>query len=387
MIEIDYQKCTGCGACVQTCLISCIEWETKELGFQYPIVNKEKCINCGNCVNVCPINISSRVSSHRRAYAVVNRNKEVLYNSTSGGMFSALAHYTLKNNGVVYGCSMEPGFIVRHIRVDNEQDLDKLRGSKYVQSDTSDTFIKVIDDLNNGKLVLYTGTPCQIAGLKAVIKKQYDNLITADVICHGVGSQLYFNRFLDALEKREGKLLSLRFRSKKYVGWSCGGELLSENGKNRPFYNSNNYYYHYFLNGDIYRQSCYICRYANIDREGDFTLGDFWGIEKLKTDLNTYDGCSLVIVNNKKALNVFSQLGDIEFCEVNLETAIMFNEQLSKPSQYKESRLLRQNEYERLTGPEIEELYFKANKKVLIKGLIKRMIPYSVRRRIRNFTH
>ena len=388
MLSVNFQKCTGCGACVQACPKKCISWDEKDFGFNYPLIDVVVCVDCGRCENVCPIDSDLKKPDGQRAYAVVLKDKDTLLKSTSGGMFSALAAYVFEIKGVVYGCSMESGFQVKHIRVSLEKDLEKLRGSKYVQSNTENTFAQAEADLKNGLVVLYTGTPCQIAGLYSYLGKEYDNLITADIVCHGVGSQKYFDKFMDYLKEANKDMTDLKFRSKEYVGWSCGGVVVfrsqTDNIKKIPFYNYKNFYYHYFLNSEIYRESCYSCSYANIARQGDFTLGDFWGVEKLGLDLDTFNGCSLLLVNTQKGSEIFSMIDSVEKKEVSVDMAVKQNEQLRKPSDCKASRAERLNEFNSMTGSEIQKKYLKANKQVRLKGFAKRVMPYSIRRKLRS---
>ena len=388
MLSVNFQKCTGCGACVQACPKKCISWDEKDFGFNYPLIDVDVCVDCGRCENVCPIDSDLKKPDGQRAYAVVLKDKDTLLKSTSGGMFSALAGYVFENKGVVYGCSMESGFQVKHIRVSLEMDLEKLRGSKYVQSNTENTFAQAEADLKNGLVVLYTGTPCQIAGLYSYLGKEYDNLITADIVCHGVGSQKYFDKFMDYLKEANKDMTDLKFRSKKFAGWSCGTGTISVQVDKKliqkPFYDYKNYYYRYFLNSEIFRESCYFCSYANIARQGDFTLGDFWGVEKLGLDLDTSKGCSLLLVNTQKGAEIFNTIDLVGKCEVSIDNAVKHNGQLSCPSDRKASRAERMNEYNAVTGVEIQKRYLKANKKVRLKGFAKRVMPYSLRRKLRS---
>lgn len=384
MIDIDYEHCTGCGACVQSCPKNCIEWEEKEFGFNYPHVDEDKCINCGICEKVCPIAKEKNKLFEQYVYAVVNREQDTLMESTSGGAFSALAKYVLGKNGVIYGCEMDENYVVRHIRVKNSSEMSKLRGSKYVQSNTGITFKEVEQDLKQGKLVLYSGTPCQISGLKYFLRKKYENLITVDIVCHGVGSQAYFTKFIDNLCQRKGKVLWLNFRDKKFAGWSCcggGGSITYKNVyREWKFFEYQNYYYHYFLTGDIYRKSCYSCAYSNTDRQGDFTLGDFWGVESLDLKLNTTQGCSLVIANNSEAMKIIDSITEMEKVEVSLSDASKYNAQLKEPMRLNEGKRNKlAHQFEIMSGNEIQEAYIKDNKMVVLKGLLKRMIPYRVK--------
>ena len=384
MLEISKESCTGCGACVQKCPQNCIDWTFDEFGFKYPNIDYEKCVSCNLCEKSCPINSIFEKTDNQTAYAFVNNQKSVLMDSTSGGAFSAIAENVLLNNGVVYGCLMDSSFQVYHVRVNEIDKIKKLRGSKYVQSDTKMTYKMVLDDLINGKYVMYIGTPCQVAGLFGYLGDKPNNLLTVDIICHGVGSQLYFDKFIEYLKDKKPLLKGVKFRNKRFVGWSCGG-VLNENGKEKPFYNHEHYYYSYFLSGEIYRKSCYSCRYANISRISDITLGDFWGVESLKLDMNVDKGCSLVIVNSSKGLEIIRNLNaDNSIKEIDIDKAIKYNEQLSKPSEYRSDRSKRIKEYNSLSGNEIQKIYVNTHKKRILKGRIKCMIPYRIKSKLRS---
>lgn len=389
MINIDYEHCTACGACLQICPNRCITWKKKEFGFQYPDINTTKCIRCNLCSQVCPIHENKTNITEINAYAVVNKDLEILNQSTSGGMFTALAVYVLKQGGWVFGCIMDEALQVQHVGIQQLSELNEMRSSKYVQSNTKNTYQETQKILEKGQLVLYSGTPCQIAGLKGFLQKEYANLITVDIVCHGVGAQDYFNKFLGYLKHKYENLKSLQFRDKRYVGWSCGGggtyfDSKTSSYRSFPFLSYQNYYYQYFLSGDIYRKSCYTCPYASLDRQGDMTLGDFWGVERLKLDLDTYNGCSVVLVNTEKGRNVFNQLSGISKVKVSVEDAVKHNQQLSTPSKFTPSvrdRLIQQ--YETMNGDEIQEAYLHDNKKKIFKGMLKTCIPYSVKLKLR----
>lgn len=388
MLKVDYEHCTGCGACVQHCPKQCISWKAGEFGFRYPIIDEKTCIDCHLCEKVCPIDKELKKPEDQKVYAVVNSDKETLLHSTSGGAFSAIAESILSDGGVVYGCSMEDGFQVRHIRVSTSENLQKLRGSKYVQSNTGTTFKHAEEDLKAGLKVLYSGTPCQIAGLQNFLGKEYHNLLTVDIVCHGVGSQAYFDKFMDDLRRRYGNIQEVRFRDKKYVGWSCGGVVVSLSSNKEktehPFYNHENYYYSYFLSGDIYRKSCYSCKYANSQRQGDITLGDFWGVEALKLPIDSYNGCSLMIVNTEKGRTAVQTLINVRKVEATVEEAVRHNDQLNHPSKLTAIRQQRIEDYEKMNGTQIQKKYLETNKKGVIKGKIKTFVPYSVKSWVRS---
>lgn len=390
MLYVDKEKCTACGACFQSCPKGCISIETNSHGFLYPHLNEVVCIECGKCLRACPINSDKNVnSSDQKAYAVVHKNHNVLMNSTSGGAFSAIAEYVLKQQGVVYGCAYTEHLNVRHIRIDNIEDLCRINGSKYIQSNTGMTFRQAEQDLKNGKIVLYSGTPCQVAGLNAFLNQPYDNLITVDIICHGVPSQAYFDKFIEWYERSNNVMLSnLSFRSKKAKGLRGAGTYVGtyegvyvRTGK--PFKKKLNYfdsyYYFYFLNSDIYRESCYSCDYAKIERVGDFTLGDFWGAEGQAVPFSVDDGCSLMIANTKKA-NALLEKFNIKFWEVPISFAVEHNKQLKLPSNMSHKRFELLEEYRNCSAEVIQKNFKIKNKKAIVKGKLKYLVPSGLKK-------
>lgn len=381
-MTVDFEKCTGCGACVQSCPKQCISWTEGEFRFKYPQIDKDICVNCGICERVCPIDKVLQTPTTQKAYAAVHKDYQVLAKSTSGGAFTAIADAVFAQDGIVYGVAMMDNMQVKHIRTSNKEEFAVLRSSKYLQSDTGNTYQMVEQDLKQGKTVLYSGTPCQIDGLRHFLGKPYERLYTVDIVCHGVGSQAYFDKYLDFARKRYGNIKTLRFRSKEYVGWSCGGVVVTGSSdclKKIPYRDFDNYYYAYFLSGDIYRKSCYSCKYANMKRVGDFSLGDYWGVEKLHLPLNTFNGCSLLVVNSDKATKFLSKIETMNIKETRVDEAISQNEQLKHPSRLPDSRKERIKEFELLTGTQIERVYLSKYRKRYLKGLVKSLIPYKLK--------
>lgn len=388
MLTVDYEKCTGCGACVQRCPKRCISWTQREFGFRYPQIDKDACVNCGLCEKVCPTDKALEVPVEQKVYAAVHKDTEVLAKSTSGGAFTAIADAIFAQGGIVYGAAMLDDMQVKHIRTTGKDDFEGLRSSKYLQSDTGTTYQMVEQDLKQGKFVLYSGTPCQIDGLKNFLGKDYETLYTVDIVCHGVGSQAYFDKYMDFARERYGKIKALRFRSKEYAGWSCGGGVVvvdsSDCLKKIPYRDFDNYYYSYFLSGDIYRKSCYSCKYANTNRVGDFTLGDYWGVEALNLPLQTENGCSLLLVNNQHAMQLLDEIESLDRVETTVEQAAHCNKQLNAPSKLMDSRQNRIGEYESMSGQQIQKEYLKKHRKTVVKGQLKALMPYKLKLLIRS---
>ena len=388
MLTVDYEKCTGCGACVQRCPKRCISWTQREFGFRYPQIDKDACVNCGLCEKVCPTDKALEVPVEQKGYAAVHKDTEVLAKSTSGGAFTAIADAIFAQGGIVYGAAMLDDMQVKHIRTTGKDDFEGLRSSKYLQSDTGTTYQMVEQDLKQGKFVLYSGTPCQIDGLKNFLGKDYETLYTVDIVCHGVGSQAYFDKYMDFARERYGKIKALRFRSKEYAGWSCGGVVVvvdsSDCLKKIPYRDFDNYYYSYFLSGDIYRKSCYSCKYANTNRVGDFTLGDYWGVEALNLPLQTENGCSLLLVNNQHAMQLLDEIESLDRVETTVEQAAHCNKQLNAPSKLMDSRQNRIGEYESMSGQQIQKEYLKNHRKTVVKGQLKALMPYKLKLLIRS---
>ena len=384
MIELNYEKCTACGACIQKCPKNCIELQRDDNGFLYPSVNTTECIECGLCDKVCPIGKHSDEAKTPTAYACATAEDSMLIQATSGGVFGAIAVYVLEQGGVVYGCAYTEHLKATHVRIDNKESLSALFGSKYVQSNTRSTYKECEEDLKSGKQVLYSGTPCQIAGLKNYLQKEYMNLLTVDLVCHGVASQAYFDKYIELLEKEEGAVCTdYNFRSKRNSGWSVAGiaSFKTDSGKvfDKKQYYFSNYYYYYYLACSTYRESCYSCEYANLNRVGDFTLGDLWGAEGLDIPFDVEKGCSLVLLNSERAVSLFEKL-NLQKHEISLETAIKYNKQLQNPSRARYDRTELMREYREEQAETIQQIFKKKNKKQILVGKMKYIIPKPIKR-------
>ena len=382
--NIPNNLCTACGACVQACPKQCITFTLNEHLEKIPTINKAACIDCGYCEKVCHLNRKSSIDTNKiEAYACISEDKEVMKQVTSGGAFDAIAKYVLSKNGVVYGCAYQNHLEVKHIRVDSVNGLSQLYGSKYVQSDTGETYRQAQKDLKDGLFVLYSGTPCQIAGLKAFLGKEYTNLLTVDLVCHGTPPAAYFDKYVRGYEKKYGvSLYKVAFRDKKNKS-SCGSGYIyvEQNGKSygRKTYYFKNWYYFYFLRGSIYTQGCYSCKYANLNRPGDFTLGDCWGSEKFNLPFSDANGCSLVLVNTEKAQGIFSSL-PLEKHPISIVQACKYNGQLVEPTAQPPNSNQLKMDICRLGFDEIEKEFKKKYRKAILFGQIKKATPNFIKK-------
>ena len=333
----EKKECYGCSACFNVCPTNAIEMNSDEYGFSYPHINHDLCIKCGLCRMVCPY-ISDTISAKApiKAYAAVNRKKDTLKSSASGGVFPALASIVLGMEGIVFGCTLNKEMKPHHIAISSIENLYQLQGSKYVQSDIGRTYCEVKESLDNGIYVLFTGTPCQIAGLKTFLGKEYNNLITADLICHGVASSIFFEDYIKYLEgKLKGRVIKFIFRDKSKGLRKLARVIYEKNGRthSKLMYPIESYYYKYFLDADIDRDSCYECKYACGNRVGDFTMGDYWGIENIHPEIDKENGVSVLMVNSQKGLELIDEIGKyMEITESDFEKARLYNGQLNEPS-------------------------------------------------------
>lgn len=320
--------CTGCMACFNACPKQCISFIEKGLGHLYPYVDQTKCVDCKLCEKSCPINKSVELKNPLTAYAGWHKDHIEYLSSTSGGAASALSQLIINKGGIVYGCSSQKGIIISHIRIDNIKDLPLLKGSKYVQSDISDSYKNIKRDLKANKLVLFIGTPCQCAGLKSFLGHDYENLYRVDLICHGVPSQSLLRKHVNKVSK--GKGIDVSFRK----GNDMGLRIFDKN--NELIYYSNIWnerykdsYYNTFIDGYTYRDSCYQCKFARPERCSDITIGDFWGLgEDLEHD--SVNGCSCILPITQKGLSLVNE-ATLELYERKVSEAINGNGQLQHP--------------------------------------------------------
>lgn len=326
---IKKNMCTGCQSCLLICPKKCITMQEDDEGFLYPTVKKEKCIECNLCVKVCPVlkNYSSSKNTHIKAYAAYNRNNHIRMQSSSGGIFTSLAEIVLDQGGVVFGAAFNEDFSVSTVFIDNKEDVVALQGSKYVQSDIGESFKLARDFLNAGILVLFSGTPCQIGGLYAYLKTDYKNLITVDLICHGVPSPLVWRKYIDYRKKKsQSDIDSISFRNKKN-GWKDFS--MSFKFKNNTEYlacHDKDPFMRIFLNDLCLRPSCYNCLFKTKSRLADITLADFWGIEKTLPNLDDNNGTSIVIINSLFGMGFFEKISkSLNYCDFEYNLIEKYN--------------------------------------------------------------
>jgi len=307
-----------------------------EEGFWYPKINMEKCIQCSLCEKICPaINVYNNKKAYSKPITLAAWNNDRFKRevSSSGGVFTSIAEWVLSNDGIVFGAGYDSQYNVIHKEASSKEKLDEIRGSKYVQSNINDTYVKTRYYLEKNKMVLFSGTPCQIAGLYNFIQQDYANLYTCDIVCHGVPSPKVFNKYKKMLEKRNNsKIKKISFRNKKF-GWKLFSvSLLFENDTEYSKTLKEDPYMLGFLRNYFLRPSCYKCIYAKLPRVSDITLGDFWGIDNKHPELDDNKGTSLVLVNTEKGREMLDNCRDNIFIkQCSLEDAIAENPCIIKP--------------------------------------------------------
>lgn len=314
-VNPNKKNCCGCSACLNICSRQAITMQSDEIGFIYPKVDFNKCIECGACERICQFKKKyNRYSNFDipKAFLMRLKDKHELSLSQSGGAFYALAKCFINNNGIVYGASFDKNWIVRHIKVEAIADIGQVRMSKYVQSNISNVFSEIRKLLNNGRKVLFSGTPCQVSAVKSYIpKKLHCNLFCVDIICHGVPSPKIWKDYISYIEcKYKSKIVKACFRDKRF-GWHGAVESFMLDNGTEIFRKTSNTLY--FSNLSV-RDSCSNCPYTNIKRVGDITTGDFWGLPQ-NSPYEDGLGVSLILVNSDKGMDLFRVISDVAIIE------------------------------------------------------------------------
>lgn len=356
MLTTDYEKCSGCEACYNSCPVKAVSMQENSEGFLYPKIDTNLCVNCHKCEKVCPIGKIISLTFNQKAYAVWCKDENLLNKSSSGGVFGVIARQIISEGGVVCGAAFDENNSVCHIIINRPEDIAKLQGSKYVQSKIGSVYQEIEKHLKAGTKVLFSGTPCQVDGLKNFLSKDYENLLTVDIACHGVPSPKVWRKYLSEIGN---KISHICFRNKTF-GWRNYSFAFCKNGQQYLKPTKKDTYFRGFLSNLFLRKSCAECQYANLNRPSDITLADFWGIQKYKKSLFNKKGTSLVLVNSSKGEGFF-ELCRSEFAkmeEVPLKIAIKGNEVFSHPSK---ENPLRKYFFESLDRVSVSELIASIN--------------------------
>lgn len=337
-IIIDKSKCCGCNACGDVCAKQAITFKTDIEGFWYPEVNKDLCNDCGLCEKACPIiNIKDLKKNDypkpAKTIAAVNKNMRVRWNSTSGGAYTALAESMLEQGGYISGAIYNDGFTGVHNYVSNNpEDLEKLRSSKYLQSNAEGLFKEIKQLLVKGEKVLACGTPCQMTALRSFLRKDYDNLIIVDFICRGVNSPKVYRAYLDSLEKKFGSKVVYVKAKNKELGWrNLTRKVTFENGQSYYGVSMEDDFRRGYHTNVFCRPSCYNCQFKGFPRIADITIADYWGIEKVDKNLDMNIGTSMMLLNSKKGIAFFENVKDkLEYRETEFESILGGNIALRK---------------------------------------------------------
>ncbi len=370
-------ECCGCYACTNICPKQCIEMKIDNEGFWYPEVDKDRCIDCSLCEKVCPELATPKKEEFKTiAYACKNKEENVRLSSSSGGVFTSLCEYVINNKGVVFGVAFNENFEVEHMEANTIEEYKKFRGAKYVQSKIGETYKKAKKYLDEGRIVLFSGTQCQKKGLNFFLRKKYYNLIAVDIVCHGVPSPLVFDLYKEKLKKEyNSQISSISFRDKS-SGWKTYKYRIAfKNGKVEEKLSYNNIYSKGFLKDLYLRPSCYSCEAKNFNNNSDITLGDYWGVQNKHSEFDDDKGISLILINSEKGQDTFNKISDnIEIIRTDLDYAISHNPCIVRPVKYNSKR---EEFFKELNNDNLDKLIEKYTKVALgqrIKNKIKNVL-------------
>ena len=369
-LEID--NCTGCHSCFNCCPVSAINMKYNAQGFLVPIIDEKKCIQCGKCVSCCPVLTAPMKNSGNKYYAAYCKSERQHILSASGGIFGTLASYVVEHDGYVVGAAFDNKMHLKHIIVNNKKDLIKLFGTKYVQSEIGDVYKKIEGLLNEGKKVFFSGTSCQVAGLKSFLQKEYDRLFCMDLICHGVPSPLIWGEYLKELSPKD-EIVDMTFRKKNRNNSNWPLMFKCRSGTEITEKYHDNKYIKGFIQNYYLRESCYHCKFKGLNRCSDITIGDFWGLETYDKGFYHQHGTSMVILHSEKGNNLFTSISDrLVYEEVPENIAI----NIAKTSNV--------CLFESVPYTKKRELFFKKYQKDGIIRIIERLSRPTVSERIRH---
>lgn len=328
------EECCGCHACSNKCPKQCITMKVDNEGFWYPDIDKDICINCGMCEKVCPIIHNENIERKKSiSYACKNNDNNVRKTSSSGGVFTLLCENVIKAGGVVFGACFDENFDVKHMYAETLIECEKFKGSKYVQSKIGNTYEQTKRFLDDGRLVLFSGTPCQISGLEAFLMKKYNNLISVDIACHGVPSPMVYKSYLEILKnKNNSEVSSLSFRDKSVSWKTYNFKACFKNNKEFNEVAGNNIYMKGFLSDIYLRPSCYDCKFKKPVTSADLTLADYWGVQNIHPEFDDDKGTSLILVNTQKGQDIFNKISiDMDVLKTDLDYALSNNQSIVRP--------------------------------------------------------
>ena len=353
-------ECCGCTACRNICPRNAISMVEDENGFRYPKINSDICMNCNLCKIACPIlNPKKDENSISKAYAAYNKDEKIRMQSSSGGVFTLIASEIIKKNGVVFGVGFDKNFFAAHEKAEKIEELEKFRSSKYMQSDLKDVYKQVKNFLEEDRYVLFTGTPCQIEGLKSYLKKDYKKLYTQDIICHGVPSKKVWEKYMEYKAKNvNDEIKNISFRNKENKGWN-NYQVLFDYKKSKEYIDhSKDIFMKIFLKDIALRESCYNCKFKKENRNSDITLADFWGINNVLPEMNDEKGTSAIVINSEKGMKLFEAIKEkIIYKETEKNEIIKYNQCFIKSVNKNENRERFFKDLDKLTFEELENKY------------------------------
>lgn len=330
--------CCGCFSCKNICPSGAISFSFDKEGFWYPEVDQKKCIDCGKCVKSCPCVQKPKVLRVKNTIACAAKELQELMSSSSGGIFAVLAREVLKEGGYVCGAAFDENFAVVHKIIDLENQLKEIKGTKYVQSKIGSVYSEIKSLLKNGNKVLFSGTPCQVAGLKSFLDRDYDNLITIDLICHGVPSPRIWKEYLDEISENR-VVKSVNFRNKQNGISNATIDIVFQNGESISENVADNPYYKGFLKNLYLRPSCFECKFKGLKRCSDITIGDFWAVKEYYPEFDSKYGTSAVILRSKKSKELYERIKcNVKTISVKKKELSMWNECLLKSTMFTESK-------------------------------------------------
>ncbi len=385
MLELkDKAQCCGCAACAQVCPKHCITMQADDEGFLYPQINQEQCVHCGLCEASCPVlNVQPEAEGKPKAYAAYSKNEDQRQRSSSGGIFSLLAEQTLSTGGVVIGAEMtENCRSVRHVAIESQDELYRLQGSKYLQSQVGTTYAQAKQYLAEGRKVLFSGTPCQIEGLRTFLKKDYENLLCVDLICHGAPSPKLWEKYVDYREKCAGAQVQRTFFRYKKYGWKTYA-VLFEFSNNTAYEQrfSQDLFMQMFLQNLCLRPSCYQCKFKKMHRVSDITLADFWGSQSVCPEMDDDKGLSAVMVHSEKGQKAIDALqNQAAWKQVNVEQVVAGNSSMVKSCEKPPKRDAFMQEMDGMTIQRLGEKYLKRPPmKARMIAKAKKIVPKNVK--------